>query len=77
MKLRGNTVQQYEVKYRLHANEMQICVSPCPGSKANVFSSLDSLEHCIADIWRSTTNNLLKLNEDKSNIVYLASLHYS
>jgi hypothetical protein len=36
---------------------------------------LKNLEHCIADIQLWMTQNLLKLNDNKANILYLASPH--
>ena len=35
--------------------------------KADVFSSWDNVEHCIADIQLWMTNNILKLNGDKTS----------
>jgi len=38
-------------------------------------SSLNNVEHCIADIGLSITQNLLRLIDNKTNITYLASPH--
>jgi len=45
-----------------------------PDNELN-FSSLKNLEHCIVDIRLWMTQNLLKLNDIKTNILYLASPH--
>ena len=36
-------------------------------------SSLENLEHCIADIRQWMNQNLLKLNDNKTEIIYMAS----
>ena len=46
-----------------------------PDNKLNVSSSLKNLEHCIADIQLWTPQNLLILNNNKTNIIYLALPH--
>jgi len=38
-------------------------------------SSLKNLEHCIADVWQWMSQNLLRLNYNKTNIIKLASPH--
>ena len=47
-----------------------------PDDELNLSSSLNSLEHRITDIRLSMVQNLLKLNDDKSNIIYLGLPHY-
>ena len=41
----------------------------------NEFISIQNLEHCIADIRLWMTQNFLRLNDNKTNILYLASPH--
>ena len=73
-----STIKQwYEVKYHLCADDTQLYVSLNPGNKADVSSSVKNLDNCIADIQLWLTSNFLKLNEDKTNIIYMASPYYS
>ena len=71
----GITVQLYGVKYRLFADDTHLCISLDSDNELNFSSSLKKFEHCIADIWPWMTQNL-KLNYNKTNIIYLTSPHH-
>ena len=71
----GIIAQRYGVKYHLYADDTQLYISLDPDNELNFSSSLKNLEHCIADIRLWMTQNLLKLNDNKTNILYLASPH--
>ena len=68
-------VQRYGVKYHLYADDTQLYISLDPDNELNFSSFLKNLEHCIADIWLWITQNLQKLNNKKTNIIYFASTH--
>jgi hypothetical protein len=67
--------QRYGVKYHLHADYTQLYISLDHDNELNISSSVKKLEHCIADIRLWMAQNLLKLNNNKTNILYLASPH--
>ena len=46
----GIIAQRYGVKYHLYADDAQLYISLDPDNELNVSSSLNNLEHCIADI---------------------------
>jgi len=69
----GIIAQRYRVKYHLYADDTQQYISLDPENELNYSSSLKNLEHHIADIRLWMTQNLLKLNDNKTNIIYLAS----
>ena len=71
----GIIVQRYGGKYQLHGDDTQLYISLDPDNELNFSSSLKNLEHCIADIRLWMTQNRLRLNDNKTNIVYLASQH--
>ena len=56
------------VKYHLYADDTQLCISLDPDNELH-FSSLNNLEHCIADIRLWMTQNVLRLNDNKTNII--------
>ena len=56
------------VGYHFYVDDTQLYVSLQVGNESNVTSSLENLEHCIADIRLLMTQNLLKLNEGKTAI---------
>jgi len=68
----GIIVQRYGVKYHLYADDTQLYISLDPDNELNFSSSLKNLEHCIAVIRLWMTQNL---NDNKTNILYLASPH--
>jgi len=71
----GIIAQRYGVKYHLYADDTQLYISLDTGNELHFSSSLNNLEHCIADIRLWMTQNLLKLNDNKTNIIYLPSPH--
>ena len=64
----GIIAQRYWVKYHLYTGDTQLYISLDP-------ESLNNLENCIPDIRLWMTQNLLKLNDNKTNIIYLTSPH--
>ena len=67
----------YRVKYHLYADDIELYVSLDPENKADVSSSLENLENCIAHIQIQMTSNFSKLNENKTSVRYMASPYYS
>ena len=72
----GIIAQRYGVKYHLYADDTQLYILLDPDNELNFSSSLKNLEHCIEDIWVWMTENLMSLNDNKTNIIYLASPHF-
>ena len=55
----------------------QLYISLDLNNELNFSFSLKNLDHCIASIRLWTIQNLLRLNYNKTDIIYLASLvHY-
>jgi len=73
----GIIARRYGVGYHFYADDTQLYVSLDLGNESSFSSSLDNLEHCIADIRLWMTQNLLKLNDDKTDIIYMASSYYA
>jgi len=69
----GIIAQRYAVKYHLYSDDTQVYILLDADNELNISSSLNNSEHCFADIRLWMTQNLLKLNDNKTNIIYLAS----
>jgi len=63
--------RRYGVGYHFYADDIQLYMSLDLGNESNFSSSLENLEHCIADIRLWLTQNLLKLNDVKTDIIYI------
>jgi len=68
-------VQRYGVKYHLYVDDTYLYISLDTDNELNLSCTLKNLEHCIADIRLWMTQDLLRLNDIKTNILYLASSH--
>jgi len=69
----GIVTHRYQVKYHLFVYDTQLYISLDPENQLHFSSFLNNLEHCIAVIRLWITEILLRINYDKTNIIYLAS----
>ena len=72
----GVTARKHGVKFHLYADDTQLYATFDVNDEASLTSSLQTLEYCIAEIRSWMAKNMLKLNDDKSDILYVASPHY-
>ena len=62
----------------MYADDMQLYISLYLGSNDKFSSSLENLKHSTEEIRLWMTQNMLKLNEDKTiYYIYMASPHYA
>ena len=73
----GLIARKHGVQFHLYADDTQLYVSLDVNDGTNRKSSLDTLEACISEIRVWMTYNLLKLNDDKTDIIYIASPHFA
>ena len=64
----GIIAHRHGVKNNLYADDIQLYISLGCDTELNLSSSLKNLEHCIR-LWM--TQNLLRLTDNKTNIIYL------
>ena len=57
----------------MHADDMQLYISLDLDNNDELSSSLENLKHCIEEIRLWMTQNMLKLNDDKTDIIYSIS----
>ena len=69
----GFIARWFGVDYQFYADDTQLYVPLELGNESKVPSSLENLEHCLADIRLGMTQNLLQLNDGKTDIIYPSS----
>jgi len=72
----GVIARKHGVKFHLYADDTQLYATFDVNDEASLTSSLQTLEYCIAEIRSWMAKNMLKLNDDKSDVLYVASPHY-
>jgi len=71
----GIIAQPCVIIYYFYVAETQLYISLDPDNELNFSSSLKNLKHSITDIWLWMIQNLLILNDNKTNIIYLVLLN--
>jgi len=65
--------ERKSVKYSFYSGDIQLYISLDPDNELSFSTSLKNLEYCLADIRLWMIQNILRLNDNKTNIIYLAS----
>ena len=72
----GRIIKQHNLSYHIYADDIQILTSFIPSDSSSIQSSLSALELCISDISKWMTENMLKLNSDKTEFFVATSHHF-
>ena len=72
----GNIIRKHGLNFHLYADDTQLYISFQPGVSVSNETAISCLEACIKDIkdikaW--VTNNLLKLNDDKTELIVITT----
>ena len=65
--------RQHDQDFHLYADDTQLYASFLASSEESRDSCMIKINSCIAEISTSMSTNLLKLNEDKSEIMFIAT----
>ena len=68
----ADRVSKYGVSLHAYADDTQLYLHFC---RNEIASSVDQLERCVLDIGHSMSANRLKLNADKTELVFAGSSH--
>ena len=72
----GDILREADVSFHLYADDTQLYLSfdfTDPSSQAEC---LDMMQNCVSRIKRWMTSNKLKLNDDKTEVIYISSRFY-
>ena len=69
----GDICRHYDQVFHLYANDTQLYASFIASSEESRESCMIKINSCVAEISQWMSINLLKLNEDKSEIMFIAT----
>jgi len=70
----GRLIRSKGLKYHAFADDNQLYLVLSPSSDA-LSDTVSKIELCVREIYRWMTFNLLKLNEDKTEVIFFCNLH--
>ena len=66
-------IRKHGLNFHLYADDTQVYISFEPGVSVSKETAISCLEACIKDIKIWMTNNLLKLNDDKTELIVITT----
>ena len=69
----GNIIRKHGLNFHLYADDTQLYISFQPGVSVSKETAISCLEACIEDIKIWMTNNHLKLNDDKTELIVITT----
>ena len=69
----GDIIRQHGIDFHLYADDTQLYLCFKPSNSTSKQEAIQRIENCVRDIKSWMTNNFLKLNEDKTELVVVTS----
>ena len=69
----GDIIRSHGLSFHLYADDTQLYIAFKPGASMSRETAISRIEACIKDIRAWMTNNLLKLNDDKTELIVITT----
>ena len=69
----GNIIRQFGISFHMYADDIQLHISFNPKDHRSTVAALDQISQCIKAIKIWMNNNMLKLNNEKTEFMVIAS----
>ena len=69
----GRIIRKHGLTFHLYADDTQLYIAFKPAEHSSKADAISRIESCVQDIRIWMTNNLLKLNDDKTEVIIITS----